>query len=243
MMLELLAAATIGVTFGNSWICALLGFGTTSSENARRVGLFFIGGRVLGLVGIGLAIALLGLALSEVKNQIVIAFAVLSIAFGVIMLFLYKKEGCVFESWHLTKRCPDDKAKGAHSSCEGCNGCASRKAGGGGKGEGDAAAATGKFTAAYGLALGAFRGATPCFKLVVLAPLLVSVSVPVAVLMMVVYALTSTIYPLIGFLSARLFMNVKGGVPVVRVAGAVMLIIIGVYSLVNLLATEGCQFA
>jgi len=32
-------------------------------------------------------------------------------------------------------------------------------------------------------------------------------------------------------------------VPVVRVAGAVMLIIIGVYSLVNLLATEGCQFA
>jgi hypothetical protein len=38
-------------------------------------------------------------------------------------------------------------------------------------------------------------------------------------------------------------MNIRGGVPVVRVAGAIMLIAIGIYSLVNLLSAEGCQFA
>ena len=43
MLLELMVAAVIGISFGNAWVCILMSFGARSEE--KSVGLWFIAGR------------------------------------------------------------------------------------------------------------------------------------------------------------------------------------------------------
>jgi hypothetical protein len=87
----------------------------------------------------------------------------------------------------------------------------------------------------YGFVLGVLRGATPCAKIIVLSPLLVAVGFPYALLLVLVYAAASTVYPLIGYLSADLLSKFEGYQFHLKIAGALILIIIGAYSIVNVL--------
>jgi hypothetical protein len=84
-----------------------------------------------------------------------------------------------------------------------------------------------------GLALGGFRGATPCLKVLIITPLLVANPAGTVVLMAVAFALTSTIYPLIGLLSGRALSNLLNNNRHLRLAAAVGLVAVGVIVVVR----------
>jgi hypothetical protein len=97
------------------------------------------------------------------------------------------------------------------------------------------------FSRRYGFALGLFRGATPCAKIVLLAPLIIATPLPGSLLIVAVFALVSTLYPIIGILSVRLVGNIKRARPVMRMAGAIIVLAIGVYSLIKFTYLDSCS--
>jgi len=246
MILELIVAATIGLSFANTWMCVLLSFGAaTEGVQASK---YFIAGRFLGVLGLGLAIASLRMAMQDYLPLVFLTFGILSVVFAVLVLG---------RQWLERKaKKQREAAARAHGkrSCEECGHCRPKD----GERDNDLFKATCNcdvfgpigqscdhenmeeipekktgFGAKYGLALGIFRGATPCAKMVLMAPLLIVSDVPLTVGMLLVYALASTIYPVIGLLSAKLVSNVKVNSMYIRAAGALIVLIIGVYSIMK----------
>ena len=90
-----------------------------------------------------------------------------------------------------------------------------------------------RFGPRYGLALGLFRGATPCAKMMLLAPLLIVSDLPLTIAILLVYAAASTVYPVIGLMSARIISKVKVGSVWIKAAGAMVVLIVGIYSIMK----------
>jgi len=217
---ELLAAAAVGISFSNAWLCMGLSFGTRG--DSAQVGGMFILGRFIGLVLIGVAISAVG-AITEIPPIYFVAvFGAGSVLFGVLMLVgmfggpgpfgrrirhalgLQRKGGC------------EQSGEAGQKPAEGRNGPVSR-----GLKPGSA------------FLLGILRGATPCVKLMVLAPLLIAVGPLWAAALSFVYALASSAYPAIGFLVASSISYIPKYERAVKVAGAFVMISVGLYMVVN----------
>jgi ABC-type nickel/cobalt efflux system permease component RcnA len=261
MMLELIVAATVGITFANTWMCVLLTFGAAAEGvDASK---YFIVGRFIGVVAIGLLISSFRLALQEYMAYVFLTFGILSIAFGAIIIarqYLEKRFKDRMRAEGLKNDCSSCAHAKGHgrtekkglfgtscgcglfapigSSCEhdhtqegACGSWAPKQDGAGSK-----------FGARYGFALGLFRGATPCAKILLLAPLLIVVEFPVSLLLILVYAATSTVYPAIGFMSARLLSRIKGRSLLIRAAGATVILVVGIFSILKFILYDanGC---
>jgi cytochrome c biogenesis protein CcdA len=221
MIEEIVIAIAIGGGLGNSWICALLSLGC--SIEGKRSGLAFVGGRFLGLLILGAAIAGLGLVANLKPTYFLIVFGAFSIALGgyaLLQALRTSPEG------HPT---PLHFRRGRHrGECK-----KELMANGGGSEEPESV----KKTASY-FTLGVFRGATPCLKVAILAPLLVSVDFGLAMIMVLAYAAVSTVYPIIGLLSGNLLRQTKKYGFYVRVGAAILIIILGAYFLFNALGGQ-----
>jgi hypothetical protein len=95
-------------------------------------------------------------------------------------------------------------------------------------------------TKQYSFLLGVLRGATPCLKIFILAPLLIIVDLRLAFLMILIYATGSTVYPMIGFLSANIITNFRKYEAYIQTTGAFVLISIGVFTIIKNLLTPTC---
>jgi cytochrome c biogenesis protein CcdA len=253
MILELLVAATVGVSFANTWMCVLLSFGAaTEGVEASK---YFIAGRFLGVLALGVLIASLRLAMQDYMPYVFLAFGLFSVLFGVLVLgrqYLERKA---------------QKMRAAHrpdpAKCKACGKCSVEN-----KKDEDLFKATcncdvfgpigascdhdahelearekkkSRFGPRYGLALGLFRGATPCAKMMLLAPLLIVSDIPVTIGMLLVYAAASTVYPVIGLMSARIISKVKLGSIWIKAAGAMVVLIVGIYSIMKFVTWDPNQ--
>ncbi len=249
MILELLVAATVGLSFANTWMCVLLSFGAAAEGVAASK--FFIAGRFLGVLALGLLIASLRFAMQDYMQYVFLAFGLLSIVFGALVLGRQYLES-------KAQKLKDKKKAHNLDQCKSCGKCSVDKDTSdedlfkakcncdvfgpiGSSCDHDAHELEAKknkgsrFGARYGLVLGLFRGATPCAKMMLLAPLLIVSDVPLTVGMLLVYAAASTIYPLVGLMSARLLSNVKVQSIWIRAAGAIVVLIVGAYSIYKFL--------
>ena len=225
MIEELLAAAAVGASLGNAWVCALLALGT--SIDSRRGGIAFIAGRFLGLMVLGAAIAGLGLVQDLNPVYFLVTFGVLTIALGVfVLLRILTRHSKVKHGRPLTRLLHGGRRRGEGHRAVMADG-----------GEIDFEADSRSKTA-YIFFLGIVRGATPCVKMMVLAPLLISVDFGLALGMVLVFAVASTIYPVIGFLSGNIIRQSKRHAFYVRVGSALMMIVLGVYFVVNALVNS-----
>lgn len=223
MIEEVVAAMAIGGGLGNSWICALLSLGC--SIEGKKSGIAFVAGRFLGLIILGVAIAGLGLITGLKPTYFLIAFGVLSIILGVIVLYQTLRADARRGHRHwefpfsggLRKRKDEVMANGG-KPCD----------------KFDSKPKTASF-----FVLGIFRGATPCFKVMVLAPLLISVDFWVAIVMVLAYAAVSTVYPAIGLLSGNLIRQWRKYTPHIRVIAAFIIILIGIYFVINAFGGHG----
>ncbi len=83
------------------------------------------------------------------------------------------------------------------------------------------------------LGLGVTRGAAPCVKLLVLAPLLIAVGPLAAVPIALAFAIASSGYPLIGFLAASSLSHLPRSERPMRLIGAAILVFSGIYVVVR----------
>ncbi len=244
MLLEIMVAAVLGISFLNAWTCILMCFGT--SAEYRSVGKWFIVGRFLGLMVLGSVISSLRFAAQDATPTILLIFGISTVIFGLFMIFKLSIKTYFSKraSAHTLKKSPRDyimvsllslfmvipgnrkgkRFKNKYRNHTGCDDHIHRKRG---------RCKKQGFERKYGFALGVFRGATPCAKVIVIAPLLVAVGFPSSLLIMGVYASASTIYPIIGYLSADLFSKFEKHQIALKVIGALILITIGVYSIIN----------
>lgn len=239
---ELFAAFVVGISFSNAFICMLLGFGTTSIER-RDTGKYFISGRFLGVVILGLIIASLGVVVTGYMTYFLVLFGILTIIFGLFIVFkMYKRI-------KSERSNPTQMVCGQSESCTSCTSCSMdhnmNESGNSNCEEiscenNSCIIQSSNMTKRYSFILGLFRGATPCLKIFILAPLLIIVDLQLAFMMILVFALASTIYPIIGFLSASVLMNFRKYEAYVRVTGAVVLISIGIFTIVKYLLTPPC---
>jgi cytochrome c biogenesis protein CcdA len=225
-----MVAALIGISFGNAWTCIFMSFGTTS-EN-RSIGKWFISGRFLGLLLLGSVISLMRFAAQDATQIILLIFGISTIAFGAFELIrhLMNNKNLFDQSSEKRKRYPSNhmvfsllslfvvlpnKGKPKHGHHLKKGHCKKHMA----------------LEKRSGFVLGIFRGATPCAKIVVLAPLLVAVGFPTSLLLISVYAAASTIYPVIGYLSADILSKFKKYQYALKIIGALTLIVIGIYTI------------
>jgi hypothetical protein len=248
MLLEIAVAAVIGISFANAWTCLFMGFGTSTQH--KVMGRWFIVGRLLGLGVLGSVISLLRFAAQDAMPALLLIFGISTLMFGAFMMIKHVA-GTMFSTEHPMKfpnpreyvisallsfffvvpggRKTGNGAKGFNGQCGGKHG-----QGTGGKNLGQCK----KHRVPekkYGLILGVLRGATPCAKIIVLSPLLVAVGFPQALLLILVYAAASTVYPVIGYLSADMLSKFEKYQVHLKITGAVVLIIIGAYSIVNVI--------
>ncbi len=180
----------------------------------------------MGLVFLGLAIATFSFFAGMPPLYFVAAFGVLSIVFGFIVIMQVTGHWDRFTGLFRSKTAPESgnvPNPGKHHGKGNCKGP---------MGEGRKMR---KFKNSYIFGLGLARGATPCLKIMILVPLLVAVDIYLALAMILVYALVSTVYPVIGFLSGNLLRSVEKHATYVKVAAALTLVAVGVYSIVNVL--------
>lgn len=232
----------------------LLGFGTNAAER-RSTGKYFILGRYLGVVLLGMVIATLGLVFVGYMTNLILLFGVLTIVFGgLIAIRLFTKYRNVQKNAKLVqcttkKSCSSCSNMQNESGLLSCNSCTSSKT---------TDSSTGlvqcshecknlpkslhgtNLTKRYTFLLGLFRGATPCLKIIIIAPLLIVVDLSLAFLMVLVFAAASTIYTVIGFVSASILTNFRKYENYIQATGACVLICIGVYTIFKYLLTQPC---
>lgn len=230
MLLEIATAAIIGISFGNAWTCIFMSFGTTSEK--RSIGKWFVAGRFLGLILLGSVISLLRFAASDTTQLILLIFGISTIAFGMYELIKhlaarkmehennkkarkrYPTNHLVFSMLSLFVTFPQ-KGKCKEGGHKGKGHCKKRWA----------------LEKRSGFYLGILRGATPCAKIIVLAPLLVAVGFPGSFPLIFVYTAASTIYPVIGYLSADVLSNFEKHQFLLKIAGTFLLIAIGLFTI------------
>ncbi len=243
-----LAAAFVGVSFGNSWLCAFLSLGTRGKS--RTLGISFLAGRFLGLMVLGTVIALFGHFLNIPSTYYLLLFAILSILFGILIL---TRPYLPHWAKKLTgERLKRNLMKKAGAPCPGNGGgCGGHRPGDGsgcGKGKRKKEKQEERFSTRSdlmaGIGLGLLRGATPCVKMLVLIPLILAIGLPVSLGVVAVFALTSMLYPVIGLLLGEVVGNIaKLKVPIInesimRVAASLILIGVGVYYLVKVFNSQ-----
>jgi cytochrome c biogenesis protein CcdA len=237
MLLEILVAAVIGISFGNAWACIFMSFGTSTGN--RSVGKWFIAGRFLGLIFLGSLISLLRFAAQDVMPYILLIFGISTLIFGLFMLFKHfigPHSKWKHHSAHLQKKHYETITMSLLSLLmvfprykTGEGGCKKKAHDHNDRGK----CRKSNLEKKYGFALGVLRGAAPCIKVVVLAPLLVATGFPSSLLIILVYASTSTVYPIIGYLSADILSKFEKHQLTFKIIGAVILIAIGVYTIIN----------
>ncbi|UCF07598.1 MAG: hypothetical protein JSW28_08110 [Thermoplasmata archaeon] len=231
----LLAAVLIGFGFGNVFLCTFISLSSTVGRGPL-VGAAFIGGRFLGIMALGLFIVLFGWYVDINSRWMLLVFAVMSLVFGALVLAFPKGMARL----RLLKRCeagaceqcgPAQEKDGTHD-CSTCSssGCTASSLANDNENDGRIARYQGLSTMSVAF-LGFVRGATPCLKLLLLAPLILTLPLHDSLAVTGVFALSSSIYSVIGITAGYMLgtgFSAKR-LPQLRMAGAVMLIGIGIY--------------
>jgi hypothetical protein len=216
--------------------------GASVASADRRMTFGFLVGRTLGVLALLLFIGLLGAHLLPSKEWLVIIFAVSTIGVAAfIAASTFRPSllgGC---GGHKSVSCDGGELEdgtAAGSCSEGCDGCA---AGGEGR-AGEHVGCTnipqslldrvsGQSPWMAGMAVGGFRGASPCLKVLIITPLLVASPPGTVVAMALAFTATSMVYSVIGLLSGKVLAERLQRAWYLRLAGATGVAAVGIYTL------------
>lgn len=242
MWQEVGVAALVGLALSDSWLCLMMGASFAASD--RRLGWGFLVGRTLGVLGLLLLVGLVGAALLPPRDWLVGLFAASSLAVAAALAVSALRPGLLGGCHEAVGvACdggePEVDGTGGNGCGQGCDGCSMSHRGEVGRQPCPRLPSwllgrlAGRSPWVAGLALGGFRGAMPCLKVLLIVPLLVASPPGTVVLMAGAYALTSTVYPVIGFTSGRTIAKVLGQGWRLRLAGAAGVAIVGVVTLLR----------
>ena len=234
MWQEVAVAALVGLALSDAWLCLFMGASIAAVD--RRLSWGFLVGRTLGVLALLMVIGILGTSLLPSKEWLVIFFAASTIAVAILLAWsAYRPNlfgGCAPETGVAADGGTPDGTAGCPGNCDSCSG---HDAGGASVCKhmplGLVQRLSGKNPMASGVALGAFRGAMPCLKVLIITPLLIASPPTTVVLMALAFALTSAIYPLIGMMSGNAMATFVEKGRWLRLAGAIGVASVGIYTM------------
>jgi threonine/homoserine/homoserine lactone efflux protein len=220
----LVAAALIGLSFQNSFTCVLLTF-SASAGQGFRAGIGFVAGRLLGVLILGSVFALIGSMIEIDTRSMLYLFGGITVVLGGLLLwnppFLSKiglGPGC---RGGPCRDCDDSAVELKAHDCRECpskDGCGEKRP-------------PSRWGDLGFFSVGLVRGATPCLKVMLLVPLLVTLPFLQGAAITATYALTSSIYPIVGIALASMLSDLtpKRIGPYLSRAGALAMIGVGLY--------------
>ncbi len=231
MWQEVGTAALVGLALSDSWLCLFMGASFAAAD--RRLSWGFLAGRTIGIVALLLLIGLLGAHLVPSKGVLTLVFGAATIGVAVVLAVSTLRPRLLGGCAEATRVSCDGGSPDAHGGCgQGCEGCPSTEGGEVGTcssiPEWLRGRVAGRSPWIAGLALGGFRGAMPCLKVLIITPLLVASQPATVVLMALAFALTSTLYPLLGLASGRALSNILGDGRRLRLAAAIGVAAVGI---------------
>ncbi|MFZ4855550.1 MAG: sulfite exporter TauE/SafE family protein [Desulfuromonadaceae bacterium] len=193
----------LGLSVEGLVLCPFFAFGLSLAD--RMAGVRFLLGRLLGLVCFGVAVCLLGKAV-HIDERI------MNLIFGVTIILLGMYRAVVVEEGNLWWKIREYKVRlGIKSRC-------------GGKGT----------PAKAGFGLGLFRGLfNPGRKYLYLAPFLLDLGVFKGLAISFVYGLSSSVYLIVGFVSAGFINKMVRHKQRLGVVGGIILMLVGSYYVVK----------
>lgn len=210
-MNDYVSAAAIGLSFSNMWICALLVFALKTSKKASSIG--YIIGRVLTVILLAVIISFIGKVvlinssiphfLSGLLILILASYILCSQVFN-INFFQKKMEKNQFHDCGLD--CKDCRVKNIKKYNEYCDSCRKDEAECLAYANGFKELITKNKTNMYGYSnfifgmfLGSLKGTIFCGKFLLIAPIMLSSSLVHSLSIGIVFSITSSLYPIIGF--------------------------------------------
>ncbi|MCH5150236.1 MAG: hypothetical protein J1G30_06185 [Spirochaetales bacterium] len=209
-MNDLLTATLVGLSFGNLWLCVLLTY--TLQTTNRNVCLGFLAGRLIAVFILALAVSLLGKLLPIPLAQLQIISGLILLLYSIYICVRYLIIKGQKKNTHHDSNCSHDCSSCIKSQTRDiCEVCHSEN--------GDCLAQPDKMNqlmamskqdkkgisaAIFGIQLGIFRGSVLCGKLMLLLPLLINASAFHAATIAILFTITSSIYPITGFLLGKL---------------------------------------
>lgn len=236
MWQEVGVAAMVGLALSDAWLCLFMGASFATAD--RRMSWGFMVGRTVGVMALLLVIGLLGATLLPSKEWLVVLFAASTLGVALVLAVSVYRPGLLGGGCAHDTNVSCDGGEPDGTGCgQGCEGCGADDAVEGGgcahMPQGLVRRLSGQSPLVAGLSIGAVRGAMPCLKVLIITPLLI-VSPPVTVMAMAVaFALTSSIYPLIGLVSGRTITSMGNNGRRVRLAGALGVAAVGIVLLVR----------
>ncbi len=235
----ILSAALIGFSFSNSFMCTVIAM-STSMGKGFKAGIGFIMGRFAGILLLGLVLALFGFYIEIDTQMMLYIFGSMTLLFGLAILVFPRMmsrrgilRGCEVGD---CEECEDEKVIEGHdcSNCSQHSGCDKK-----GKLDTRGGIESGfqKNKGIFGVlgvaSIGAVRGATPCIKIMLLLPLMISLPFLQSIAVTSTYALSSSLYPVAGIAIA----SIVGDLSTKRIrkylsrTGALIMIGVGIYFL------------
>jgi hypothetical protein len=231
---EVAVAAMVGLALSDAWLCLFMGASFATAD--RRMSWGFMVGRTLGVMALLLLIGLLGASLLPSKEWLVIIFAACTIGVALVLAASVYRPGLLGGGCAHEAQVACDGGEPDGTGCgQGCDGCGASEgvATCGHMPQGLVRRLSGKSPWVAGISLGAVRGAMPCLKVLIITPLLVVSPPTTVVVMALAFALTSSIYPLIGLVSGRTIASLADNGRRLRLAGALGVAAVGVVLLVR----------
>jgi hypothetical protein len=201
---SLLTVLILGLSAEGILMCPFFAFGLTLSD--RLAGFRFLFGRIAGLMCFGIAVILIGNTVRIDERIINLLFGATLTGFGIYRIIVSNRSAVNF----------DNPGNGFN---------------GGGKCSGNK---NGKNGAKAGFGLGFFRGfLNPGRKYIYLAPLLLGAGLLRGAAITFVYAVSSSTYLVIGFVSGAIMTKLTKWKRQVGTAGGIMMILLGTFYLVK----------
>jgi len=231
-MTDITAAALLGLSLGNVWICALVVFALQTSDRSACGG--YLVGRFAGILGFTLFFWLIGGLWQPPHGLINIISALVMLLFVAYFYFRYCRGWIPF--WVKKKVVVAADNQADHANCDhdcntcpvhqseewrdACSSCADEKACSAEDIQVEALTRTARIKwnrevteekisgFMGGFALGGLRGGAMCGRMVILLPLVMTGTLAHATLVGSTFAMTSTIYPVIGMALGSLILKV-----------------------------------
>lgn len=222
-MHDLLVALLLGFSFGNLWLCAILVFSLQTTNRFTCLG--YLVGRAATIVLLALFLSLVGSMVSINRAWLNFISAFLLIGFSIILAatqlwgwvppWRRKTSSHTLDVNGCDGHCDSCPTKGHHEYAQACADCHDHGVCAAEEPEVEALTLDARRTwgktdqngqksgFVLGATLGALRGAAMCSKLVVLAPLILQSSPLRSLALGSLFALSSSLYPLLGFLLGK----------------------------------------
>lgn len=197
-MNDYLVALLLGFSFGNLWLCAILVFSLQTTNRSTCGG--YLLGRFVAICILSVVVAAVGKFVSLDRNLLNVLSGLLLLAFS-----LYLAVTRIL-NWKLPWSKPHVHEGERPDQCSGiCNICVSEEA------EFEPITRQARIEIkrtvnkgsvagfSVGMSIGAIRGASMCGKLAILVPILLNVPIFKAFAIGLIFSLSSSIYPLLGF--------------------------------------------